>query len=1127
VRGRTANPHGPLKIPCENCHSTAAWKPIRQAPEFSHDRQTTFPLRGMHQGVPCQQCHVNRVFKNVGTRCADCHADVHRRQFGANCQECHTVRGWQVAISAIQQHTNRFPLIGAHAAVPCDACHLGAASGSYIGLSTECVTCHLKDYQKASPLNHVAAQLPTTCGTCHSMDNWQGARFDHARFGHFALTGMHATLACQSCHVGGRFAGTPADCFSCHVKDFTGAQDPNHVQAGFPHDCAICHSTASWANATFNHSTTSFPLTGAHVNVQCAQCHVMGNFATTPAQCAGCHMADFDKTTNPNHRTGNIPTTCETCHNTASWQNATFNHNLSRFPLTGAHATVQCAQCHVNGQFQGIPTQCVGCHLADFQKTTNPNHVAAAFPQDCTLCHTTVTWTGATFDHSKTQFPLTGAHKTVACAQCHVGGKFAGTPTQCVSCHLADFQKVTNPNHVSAGFPQDCTMCHNTATWSGSTFNHAATGFPLTGAHATVQCAQCHVGGKFAGTPAQCVSCHLKDFQGTNNPNHVSAGFPQDCQVCHTTTTWSGATFDHSKTQFPLTGAHATVQCAQCHVNNQFSGLSTQCVGCHLADFQHTNTPNHVTAGFPQDCTLCHTTATWQGAKFDHSKTQFPLTGAHVNVQCAHCHVNNQFAGLSTQCVSCHLKDFQNTNNPNHVSAGFPQDCTLCHTTATWQGAKFDHSKTQFPLTGAHVNVQCAQCHVNNQFAGLSTQCVSCHLKDFQNTNNPNHAAAGFPQNCALCHTTASWAGATFNHNTATTFPLTGAHVNVACASCHVNNVFAGLSTACSGCHMADYNGTNNPNHKAAGFPTDCSLCHTTANWNGATFNHNNTPFPLTGAHTSVACGTCHVNNVFAGLSTACASCHMADYNGATSPNHKAAGFPTDCSLCHSTTNWDGATFNHASTGFALTGAHASLQCAQCHVNNVFTGLSAACSSCHMADYNGTNNPNHKAAGFPTDCSLCHSTTNWSGATFKHNNTPFPLTGAHTSVACTSCHVNNVFAGTPTDCYSCHKTEYQSTSDPNHIASSFPTTCATCHTTTSWSGATFNHTWFPIYSGTHAGKWTTCADCHINSSDYSVFSCITCHQHDQASTDPHHRGVRNYVYAATTCYTCHPRGTAD
>jgi hypothetical protein len=36
-----------------------------------------------------------------------------------------------------------------------------------------------------------------------------------------------------------------------------------------------------------------------------------------------------------------------------------------------------------------------------------------------------------------------------------------------------------------------------------------------------------------------------------------------------------------------------------------------------------------------------------------------------------------------------------------------------------------------------------------------------------------------------------------------------------------------------------------------------------------------------------------------------------------------------------------------------------------------------------------------------------------------------------------------------------------------------------------------------------------------------VFTCINCHTHTQAATDPNHRGVRNYVYAPTSCYGCH------
>ena len=36
---------------------------------------------------------------------------------------------------------------------------------------------------------------------------------------------------------------------------------------------------------------------------------------------------------------------------------------------------------------EGTPTDCVGCHLPDFQQTVNPNHSAAGFPTNCQICH--------------------------------------------------------------------------------------------------------------------------------------------------------------------------------------------------------------------------------------------------------------------------------------------------------------------------------------------------------------------------------------------------------------------------------------------------------------------------------------------------------------------------------------------------------------------------------------------------------------------------------------------------------------------------------------------------------------------------------------------------------------------
>ena len=57
------------------------------------------------------------------------------------------------------------------------------------------------------------------------------------------------------------------------------------------------------------------------------------------------------------------------------------------------------------------------------------------------------------FDHSATAFPLTGAHRAVACQQCHGDGVYHGKSAVCVSCHQADYDRTTDPNHRTAQFP--------------------------------------------------------------------------------------------------------------------------------------------------------------------------------------------------------------------------------------------------------------------------------------------------------------------------------------------------------------------------------------------------------------------------------------------------------------------------------------------------------------------------------------------------------------------------------------------------------------------------------------------------------------------------------------------------
>jgi hypothetical protein len=825
-QAKVTNPHGALSIPCQNCHTATSWKPIRALPEFNHD-STGYPLRGMHQNVACASCHTSLVFKNVSKQCADCHADIHRRQFGASCENCHTVKGWNVSLDAIKNHQNRFPLIGAHALVECDQCHKNAASGQFQGLSTACYSCHQKDYL-TPVINHKAGNFPTTCESCHSMNSWIGAKFDHLKFTGFALTGMHVTLPCTSCHINNTFTGTPVDCYSCHTHtiDFQKTTNPPHVQLGLPHDCALCHTTSTWDNAKFDHATYAhYPLTGRHATVACAQCHTNNNYASTPTACYSCHQTDFTGTTNPSHVAAGFPTDCSVCHSTSGWSPSTFNHSTTSFPLTGAHITVACAQCHTNNNYTTLPTDCYSCHKADYNGTTSPPHTTAGFPITCTTCHNTASWTTATFNHNNTSFPLTGAHATVACAQCHTNNNYTTLPTACYGCHQADFTGTNNPKHVAAGFPTDCTLCHSTTTWTTSTFNHA-TVFPLTGAHATLACVQCHTNNNYTTVPTDCYSCHKADYTGTNAPPHVASGFPTTCATCHSTTNWTGASFNHNTTSFPLTGAHTTVACTTCHTNNNYLTLPTTCYGCHKADFTGTTSPNHVTSGFPTDCTICHSTSNWTSSTFNHNTTAFPLTGAHTSVACATCHTNNNYTTLPTACYGCHAADYNGTTNPKHAAAGFPTTCNTCHTTTSWAGATFNHNSTPFPLTGAHVTVACNLCHINNVFAGTPTACYSCHQSDYTGTTNPNHAAAGWPTTCTTCHTTTAWLSATLPASYHTFFPINHGNSNGVCTTCHTNSSNYSVFT-CTSCHTA---AATNPRHSGVNSyvynSVNCYACH-------------------------------------------------------------------------------------------------------------------------------------------------------------------------------------------------------------------------------------------------------------------------------------------------------------
>ncbi len=727
---------------------------------------------------------------------------------------------------------------------------------------------------------------------------------------------------------------------------------------------------------------------------------------------------------------------------------------------------------------------------------------------DCAFCHESTNWKiipkQIKFDHNKeTSFELTGQHKEVNCQSCHKSLIFSEVKSECISCHKDVHQNTLGP---------DCERCHTTNTWIVSNIIqiHQNSRFPLVGVHQNIDCLSCHSGYDNLRFPPQsisCFSCHAKQYYATISPNHVQSNFSTNCEDCHSLTsfTWGNTNFDHSF--FPLVGGHNIANCFSCHVqSSNFKGLSTDCYSCHNQQYLLTKNPDHVQAKFSTACQDCHNINSFTQATFVHNSTGFTLTGAHAGISCQSCHTVG-YVNTSSDCYSCHSKDFAATTVPNHVTQGFPHDCSQCHSTTNWSGAAFDHTTTGFTLTGAHATVTCQSCH-SAGYTNTPSDCYSCHSNDFTATTNPNHVSQGFPHDCSQCHSTTNWSGATFDHST-TGFALTGAHATVTCQSCHSAG-YTNTPNDCYSCHSNDFAGTTDPNHVAQGFSHDCSQCHSTTNWGNANFDHNKTGFPLLGAHSTATCQSCHNSGYTTPPSINCYSCHQAKYQAAANPNHTTAGLPQTCQDCHNTTAWSPSTFNHTNTGFSLTGAHVSLDCSSCHKGTV-TGLTTDCYSCHSQDYSNTTNPPHSSQGFPHDCTQCHSTTNWSGATFDHNTTGFPLTGAHSSVSCQSCHTSGYATAPPANCYDCHTADYNSTTNPPHQSAGYPTNCTQCHTTTAWSPSTFNHTqYFPL-TGRHN---VSCESCHQTISNFAIHSCNTsCHQND------HHQNE--------DCYNCHKTGSGD
>ncbi|HUD66777.1 MAG TPA: hypothetical protein VMQ17_19500 [Candidatus Sulfotelmatobacter sp.] len=597
---------------------------------------------------------------------------------------------------------------------------------------------------------------------------------------------LSGSTNCAQCH---KFGGeAKLKCVECHteigarISSHQGLHATYNIPPGSSQECARCHSDHNgldfplikWDIKTFNHKETGYVLEGKHAGLDCNKCHLPSRIS--PQERASIKIKDLNRTylglstscvpCHEDYHKGRLGPNCLQCHNYEDWKSLKigneFDHSKTRYPLTGLHAQVQCAKCHTNGpdgkpRYAGIPFNlCSDCHQ-------DPHH--GSFTQACSSCHSTGGWKrisqqtmNQNFDHSKTKYPLEGKHATVGCEQCHANGDFKKPLVfnKCSDCHKPDPHNGQFAKRHGGG---ECFPCHTVQGWKPSTYtvkDHATSAYPLEGGHARVDCDKCHIPkGKdtlFKIKFDKCTACHKDEHSG----QFVTAPYFNACDQCHTLDGYKPSTFSlakHKKTQFALTGGHIAVPCADCHKESDelkpksaiYHWKNLDCTSCHedvhKGQFKERMEQKRAD-GSPAGCEACHSTKSWKEmSAFDHSKTKFPLLGAHKATACIDCHkppnldtklIHADFKAAPTECEDCH----EDIHGKQFAKADVTR-CADCHNSIKWKPSTFDHDKrTDFPLRGAHQNVGCAECHKLTKVVAEKTvlfykptpkDCAACH----------------------------------------------------------------------------------------------------------------------------------------------------------------------------------------------------------------------------------------------------------------------------------------------------------------------------------------------------------------------------------------------------------------
>jgi len=877
--------HSTTNAECSDCHNTRHF--LELAPDGSFD----------HSNIArsCSGCHNNTIAIGKTPTPTDTPAGSHPVT-NSECGSCHTTSSF---LNAYPDHT---------AAVvtdfTCDSCHIANGSGAargqsngHPGTSVDCNSCHsiVSFKMPGGIFNHALLDATVqSCESCHNDNTSINAPAKSSAVPAHPVTNTD----CGSCHSTDKFtpvfaidhtdpAVLAATCDSCHGVSASGKPATTAVYQHIPttEDCKVCHTPGTFRTGTFSHSGPSYvgSCNSCHDNVigvgklpnhiptspdsqNCADCHVITSFAdvtfdhtaTDTSNCLTCHDGNISKGQSSGHVT--TAENCSSCHSTS-----TFTTFASTFVHNSAIVSSDCASCHNTGialpkKLNHIPAQaeCSQCHTnttvpGGFATSTFFGNIHPGITNGCEGCHSGQFTTNSTNLYGK---PVNHLPTVQDCDVCHTSASFmaptqfahAGISGNCTSCHDGSFvgigARAKSPTHPVT--TSDCGSCHSiNNSFTDGTFDHT-------------------------GIVSNCASCHGDTTTATpvgprKNVGHLPT--TQDCSTCHTTGTFKPAVFDH-------TGI--VDNCESCHGDSATAAVTKKNIG-------------HVTTS--QDCSVCHNTSTFAGAAFDHT-------------------------GITNNCASCHdgATARGKTPPPNHLPT--TQDCYVCHQTTGFVPGTFDHAgivdncrschdgAVAIGKTNTHIqtNQDCGVCHTTNtpltfvggvfDHTGIVNNCESCHNggtaigKDAK--TNPAHIPTSL--DCSSCHTTATFLGGTWVHDSTT-----------------ANN--------CNSCH---FDGSVAKRYKLSGHlntTEQCDVCHTTNAWAPTDFTHSSQGNYPGNHRRDPGCTGCHKGSISSGINSDnypnqlryapfCAGCHANDFdrkgdhiggeNGTIEQNKDCAG-----SGCH------------------------------------------------------------------------------------------------------------------------------------------------------------------------------------------------------------------------------------